>query len=241
MDSRPLSPEKLWEGPDRTSSSSTSSEVCLPSIEGAPEDLSQYDFRIQSEEIIHHRYLTVYSRKVQLPPNLDGKERVIDYDIAGHPKAQFKFTVTFPFHPYPNGSGGEVTLVREYSQGVNGMTWALPTGSFDPSKHDGLEACARSELSEEARLAGGQLHVLLEQGHPGIQEVKWCCNRFTPFLCINPQTDEEPGARDEEEFIEIHRVGLGALRRLMQSGDMQLTSMVTCYLALDRLRDLGLI
>ena len=28
---------------------------------------------------------------------------------------------------------------------------------------------------------------LLEPEHPGIAEVKWCRNRFRPFLCIGPQ------------------------------------------------------
>lgn len=37
------------------------------------ENLPEYDFRIQGEDIIHHRYVTVYNRKVQLPPTLDGK------------------------------------------------------------------------------------------------------------------------------------------------------------------------
>ena len=42
-----------------------------------------------------------------------------------------------------------------------------------------------------------------------------------------------------EEFIEVHRVGMGELRRLMASGDMLLPSVATCFLALDRLRCLG--
>ena len=28
---------------------------------------------------------------------------------------------------------------------------------------------------------------LLEDSHPGIAEVKWCRNRFKPFLCIDPK------------------------------------------------------
>eukprot|EP00884_Botryococcus_braunii_P018785 jgi/Botrbrau1/5590/Bobra.97_2s0018.1 len=236
-----LSPMKLWPGLRRASSYSTTADVSVTGTRGLPEKLPQHEFRVQSEEVLHSRYLTVYSRKVELPPTLDGKVRVIDYDLVGHPKGEFKFAVSFPFHPYPDRPGGEVTLIREYSQGSNEMSWALPTGSFDRTKHDGLEACARSELSEEARLTGGKWEALLKDGHPGIQEVKWCLNRFVPFLCVNPQEDKEPGARDEAEFMEIHRVGLEALRELMQSGDMQLPSLATCYLALDRLRDLRLV
>ena len=38
----------------------------------------------------------------------------------------------------------------------------------------------------QAGLSGGEWHQLIPSDHPGIAEVKWCANRFTPFLCINP-------------------------------------------------------
>lgn len=50
------------------------------------------------------------------------------------------------------------------------------------------------------------------------------------------QTDKKPGSRDPEEFIEIHRVSLGDLRRIMLSGEMLLPSVTTCFLALERLK-----
>lgn len=55
------------------------------------------------------------------------------------------------------------------------------------------------------------------------------------------QADSAPGARDLEEFIEVHRMGLPELRRIMVGGDMLLPSVATCFLALDRLRELGLV
>jgi hypothetical protein len=39
----------------------------------------------------------------------------------------------------------------------------------------------------QAHLSGGQWVELLQPEHPGIAEVKWCRNRFRPFLCIDPQ------------------------------------------------------
>lgn len=45
--------------------------------------------------------------------------------------------------------GWQVTLLREFSQGINDMLWVLPTGGFDPKKHASLKACAQAELSEE--------------------------------------------------------------------------------------------
>ncbi len=42
---------------------------------------------------------------------------VLEYDIIGHPQADFHFAVVFPFH---SADGGSVTLIREYAQ-VRGL------------------------------------------------------------------------------------------------------------------------
>jgi hypothetical protein len=44
----------------------------------------------------------------------------------------------------------QVTLLREYSQGVGEMTWVLPTGAYDPRRHGTPLAAGQAELSEEA-------------------------------------------------------------------------------------------
>lgn len=44
----------------------------------------------------------------------------------------------------------QVTLISEYSQGLNRMVQCLPSGGFDPSKHQSKMDCAKQELSEEA-------------------------------------------------------------------------------------------
>lgn len=51
----------------------------------------------------------------------------------------------------------------------------------------------------------------------------------------------EPGARDPEEFIEVHRIGIAQLRQLMVSGDMLLPSVSTCFMALDHLAGMQLL
>jgi hypothetical protein len=43
----------------------------------------------------------------------------------------------------------QVTLLREYVQGVNEMMFVLPSGAFDPQRHSGGLAAAQAELSEE--------------------------------------------------------------------------------------------
>lgn len=51
----------------------------------------------------------------------------------------------------------------------------------------------------QALLAGGRWLPLLPPGHAGLSEVKWCMNRFAPYLVIAPHADASPGARDLEE------------------------------------------
>ena len=99
--------------------------------------------------------------------------------------------------------------------------------------HKTLEGAARAELSEEAHLAGGELHLLLDDCPEGIAEVKWCRNRFTPFIVLGPEKDENPGHRDQEEFIEVERVSIKRLRTLLRSGDMMLPSVTTAYWAFE--------
>ena len=77
---------------------------------------------------------------------------------------------------------------------------------------------------------------LLDEG-VGVPEVKWCRNRFTPFIVIDPEVDTQPGARDKEEYIQILRVSIPELRRIMKSGEMMLPSVSTCWWALEYLME----
>lgn len=54
-----------------------------------------------------------YNRAVQFPPaGGQGEGPVLQYDVIGHPQADFHFAVVFPYH----SSDGTVTLIREYAQ-----------------------------------------------------------------------------------------------------------------------------
>ena len=104
------------------------------------------------------------------------------------------------------------------------------------------QQAAAAELSEEAFLSGGTWHCLLPEGHAGVLEAKWCRNRFTPYLCIDPVADAKPGARDAEEEIEVLReVPLGRVREMMAAGEMLLPSLQTCVSALAWLAKAGML
>ena len=53
------------------------------------------------------------------------------------------------------------------------------------------------------------------------------------------QRDDSPGQRDAEEFIEVHRVDVSELRRMLVTHDMLLPSMTTSFLAFEKLQGLG--
>ena len=53
------------------------------------------------------------------------------------------------------------------------------------------------------------------------------------------QKDSSPGKRDAEEFIEVHRLSIPELRKLLRTGDVMLPTISTCYMALDMLQERG--
>lgn len=53
------------------------------------------------------------------------------------------------------------------------------------------------------------------------------------------QKDNAPGQRDAEEFIEVHRLDMAEVRRMLTACDMLLPSMTTSFLAYDRLASMG--
>ncbi|KAL6757253.1 hypothetical protein V8C86DRAFT_2629459 [Haematococcus lacustris] len=197
-------------------------------------------FELISESTLHKRYLTVLDRKVKITES-NGEAKELHFDVVGHPRWHFSFACVLPFHTAEGDQPAEVTLIKEYAQGPNQVIFNLPCGGYEPGKHGNIEGCAAAELSEEAMLTGGELVRLIPDGHPGYAEVKWCANRFTPFLVIDPQVDPDPGARDAEEYIEVLRVPVPELRRLLVSGDMMLPSIVTANLALAVLESRGLL
>ncbi|KAH7432992.1 hypothetical protein KP509_07G049600 [Ceratopteris richardii] len=200
---------------------------------------SQGKFQIVKEELCYSRYLNVYNRVIKLPRRRDGKAEAesdvhmtVDYDIVGSRTVSFHYCTVFPF----NTTMKTVTLIKEYAQGANDFLFGVPTGGLS-EKHTSLEDCIRKELSEEAHLHEGTLIKLIPDQHPGILEVKWCRNRFSPFLVLDPKKDPCPLSQDPEERIEVVNVDLNELKNIMYGGNMMLPSIVTCQMALNYLQE----
>lgn len=137
----------------------------------------------------------------------------------------------------------QVTMVREFCQGPNEWLLTLPAGGFDPARHPSLAAAAAAELSEEARLTGGDWCSLLkgEAGTAGAAEGKWSANRFHAFLCVDPHPDLTPGPRDAEERIDVVRVPVAELGALVAAGRILPPSVSVAWAAVDELRRRGAI
>lgn len=204
---------------------------------------SEFGFKILKEELRYSRYLNVYNRVVQYPPSKEEvadpskcERKIVEYDIVGAKTRSFHFCAVFPYDTLTKS----VTIIKEYAQGGNCYMYGVPCGMLS-EKHQSLEDCVRMELSEEAQLQGGNLVKLIPDGHPGLLEVKWSRNRFTPFLVLDPKRDAKPQPMDPEEVIEILTVDIPALKEIMYGGYMMLPSVVTCTMALKYLQDQGLL
>ena len=53
-----------------------------------------------------------------------------------------------------------------------------------------------------------------------------------PYICVDPKPAGSPGARDDEEHIEVLRYTRQELQEAMCSGEMLLPSLTTCVMAL---------
>ena len=183
----------------------------------------------------YRRFLQVEDWRVAYP---DGRQ--IDFDIVGHPRNQYHFVVVFTFAT----SSQTVTMLEEFAQAAlphRSTVWGLPCGGYDPRKHSSALHAAQCELSEEAHLTGGTWHNLLPPDHPGVLEAKWCRNRFTPFLCVDPIPDSSPGQQDAEEHLSAKQVSIDQIRQLLVGGEMLLPSVQTCVCALGLLEKQKLI
>lgn len=217
----------------------------VPAPAFVPRSTRDDGFRVVSETVLHRRYLAVFDRTVEFPALPGATERLrFAYDVVGHPRSHFHFVTVFPFHARA-GAAGEpsATMVREYAQGPNQLVWSFPAGGVVSAKHSSLEDAAAAELSEECALAcSAPLVRLLPGDHPGLLESKWCMNRYTPFLAVEPLADAQPGPRDAEEaLLSTHVVPLWRLEELLYGGDVVPHSVITAHLALRELKARGLL
>ncbi|KAJ1553066.1 hypothetical protein HK096_009364, partial [Nowakowskiella sp. JEL0078] len=105
-----------------------------------------------------------------------------------------------------------------------------------------IRETAICELSEEGGLKGGELIPLYSESSEGIPELKWGRNRFIPYLVIDPEVDETPGAQDAEEMIEVRSdVSIEELKKIILRGELMLTGVQTAVMACEWLKEKGML
>uniref|UniRef100_A0A7S2TH60 Nudix hydrolase domain-containing protein n=1 Tax=Lotharella oceanica TaxID=641309 RepID=A0A7S2TH60_9EUKA len=193
----------------------------------AIENKSKKPLPVVSEKQLYKRFWEVSQRTVKHP---NGPE--VEYQLMGHPPT-FKYVVVFPFHSKTK----QVTLIRQWQQGLNQWWWQFPTGGHKPQNKDELKSGA-DELSEEARLRGGRWYYLIDEGKQ-IIETSFSKNGFMPLLVVDPVKDPNPRNMDAEEegLIEIHTVDVHVMQRLIETGRMVPSSVCCAMLALKKLAD----
>jgi hypothetical protein len=82
---------------------------------------------------------------------------------------------------------------------------------------------------------------LLKNDHEGISELKWCSNKFIPFLSIDAEHDDTPLKRDAEETIEVVTVSIEKLNEIIIEGLLLLPAVQTTLMAMKWLKDNSLL
>lgn len=81
--------------------------------------------------------LTAAPQPPTRPPNM--QTHTLEFDVVGHPCANFSFSVTFPFHPYTDGrKGGEVCACWNAPAAVDSCRTITPCQPVTLSSHVNL-------------------------------------------------------------------------------------------------------
>jgi len=156
---------------------------------------------ISSRGIYSGRLLKLEVLQVEGP---DGRAR--EREVVRHPGA----VVIVPLLEQEN----KVILVRQYRAPLDGELLEVPAGTLEPGESP-LE-CAERELSEETGYRAREWEKLAEfYSTPG-----FCDERLHLYLArgLEPLGDSDP---DEGEFLQIERISLEELERMLKKGELE--------------------
>ena len=151
------------------------------------------------EKVLSAHAFDVLKVHFRLP---DGREHA--YDLVAHPDAVTLLPIT---------KAGEIILVSQYRIGAQGDLLELPAGVMD-SAETPLES-ARRELREETGLDSD---LIIPLG--GFYMVPGYSSEYmSAFLALDLRP--APLAQDEDEFLELNRLPLSEVYRLLWSKQIQ--------------------
>lgn len=195
-------------------------------------------YSVLTEKVMYSRFARVYSRTVQ-----HSNGDTFEYDVWGRNWKNESFTVVcvVPYNPRTRA----FTLIREYNVAHNKHVYSFPQGCYEKSKHASPMDAALAELEEEARVSCGISHMipLLDTPHGSPQD-KYQREAVHYFLCkdVIRLSNNSLRSRDAEESIEVtEHVPVSLLKGLIRAGVMQSNNIAAGLLAIDRLRQDGLL
>lgn len=172
--------------------------------------------RLASETLLETPYFNLRSDRLRLP---DGSIKE-PYYVLERPDAAIIFPVT---------EEGEVVLVRQYRPPLERLELGLPAGLVEAGEEP--EAAARRELLEETGYGEGGWEALGSLASSPSLKDNWA------YLFLARGVREvAPPDPDEHETIEVVRVPLGEVSKLVRRGEIVSSSGVAAVmLALGRL------
>lgn len=112
---------------------------------------------------------------------------------------------------------GEIVLVKQYRHAIGQSAWELPAGSLQPGEN--VEKAAYRECHEEIGLIPGTLERLGSfYPTPGYCDEEM--NFFRASGLRPPGPGDQAAHQDEDEDIETQAFAIGALQRMIRSGEI---------------------
>jgi len=192
-------------------------------------NITTTSFKTIREEIVYNgKYRKILQRDVVFPDN-----KTVTFDVLTQGCGS---VVVFAW----DSKTRTTTLIREYHPGIQRLMYGCPAGMFEQKKHQSALQCAQFEFEEETQLRSSKWIPLLADEYVAMPFDKYSDNRFHPFLALDPEQVENPRALDDEEFIIVeNNVPYERVRKLMESGQMNVVSTYATLLATRKLQEMG--
>lgn len=173
---------------------------------------------IKSKYLVKNPWINVRQDKCQMP---DGKV-VDDYFVLERPDWALIFPVT---------TSKEVILVKQYKHGIGKIILELPAGGVDGTDRSAL-AAAKRELKEETGYGGGMWSKAGEWIHEPSGQ-----NNKIYFYIAESVKEKYKQSFDTTEDIEVIRVPLRSIRKMVNNGEIKTQGHVAAILiALEKIK-----
>ena len=196
----------------------------------------------------------------------NAEDRIINFDIIRQ-KDDMHAVIIFAF----NTTSKTATIIKEYMPASNKIMHGLAAGILESdSKHSGdgdgdsrppSLIAAQCELEEECHLIHGTWIPLTkptsasssttkgsssdtnnDDSIGGTYMDKYCSQKLYPYLVLDPIQTDDPRPLDDDEYIEImSNVSIERILKLIETNQFTITGSWACLLAINKLKELGLL